>query len=183
MRSGGPEELTPEQRAAVEHGLGPLMVFAGPGAGKTRTITHRIAHLLAREQAHPTQILAVTFTVAAASEGRERLAQMLGIDTIRGLTVATFHSVCARMLRTHAGCFGRGEDYTIYDQNDLAKVVGQLLCDNERSAVQFQLDALAPPAPTARARPLRSSRRSAWPRTGCGPPSTTFSTASTRSRH
>jgi DNA helicase-2/ATP-dependent DNA helicase PcrA len=142
VRCGGPEELTPEQRAAVEHGLGPLMVFAGPGAGKTRTITHRIAHLLASEQADPTQILAGTFTVAAASEMRERLAQMLGIDTIRGLTVATFHSVCARMLRTHAGCFGRGEDYTIYDQNDLAKVVGHLLCDNERSALQFQLNAL-----------------------------------------
>jgi len=139
--SGGPEDLTPDQRAAVEHGRGPLMIFAGPGAGKTRTITHRIAHLLATERAQSTQILAVTFTVAAAAQMRERLAQMLGIAAIGGLTVATFHSVCARLLRTHADCFGRGEDYTIYDQADLAKVVGHLLSDTRRRAVQSQLDA------------------------------------------
>jgi DNA helicase-2/ATP-dependent DNA helicase PcrA len=144
------EELTPDQRAAVEHGRGPLMVFAGPGAGKTRTITHRIAHLLATERARPAQILAVTFTVAAAAQMRGRLAQMLGIDAIGGLTVATFHSVCARLLRTHADCFGRGADYTIYDQNDLAKVVVHLLSDARRGAVRSQLDVLGAVGPDRR---------------------------------
>jgi DNA helicase-2/ATP-dependent DNA helicase PcrA len=119
--------LTAEQRAAVQHGSGPLMVFAGPGAGKTRTITHRIAHLLASGRAQPTEILAVTFTVAAAAQMRERIAAMLGVEAARGLTVATFHSVCARLLRAHAGLYDRGADYTIYDQNDLAAVIKHVL--------------------------------------------------------
>ena len=134
--------LTPEQRQAVLHGTGPLLIFAGPGAGKTRTITHRIAYLLASAQAIPTQILAVTFTVAAAGEMRERLAQMLGVEAIRGLTVATFHSVCARLLRAHAGAYGRGDDYTIYDQADMRKVVDHLLSDKDRTEIQHHLQHL-----------------------------------------
>jgi DNA helicase II / ATP-dependent DNA helicase PcrA len=128
------EELTPEQRNAVEHDSGPLMVFAGPGAGKTRTITHRIAHLLASGQARPTQILAVTFTVAAAAQMRERIAAMLGIEAARGLTVATFHSLCARLLRAHAGLYDRGADYTIYDPNDLAAVIKHVLLRASRGS-------------------------------------------------
>ena len=134
--------LTVDQRQAVEHGYGPLLIFAGPGAGKTRTITHRIAYMLACGWAAPSQILAVTFTVAAAGEMRERLASMLGIDGIRGLTVATFHSVCAKLLRTHAGVFGRGDDYTIYDQADMAKVYGHVLSDKDRAAVQHHVAAV-----------------------------------------
>jgi DNA helicase-2/ATP-dependent DNA helicase PcrA len=131
--------LTPEQQQAVVHGHGPLLIFAGPGAGKTRTITHRIAHLLASGRATPTQIVAVTFTVRAAGEMRERLAALLGVQAIGGLTVATFHSVCARLIRAHAGCFARGEDYTIYDQADMRKVVEQVLGDTERATIQHQL--------------------------------------------
>ena len=101
--------LTPEQAQAVTHGTGPLLLIAGPGAGKTRTLTHRIAHLLESGQARPDQILAVTFSVRAAGELRLRLADLLGQERARAVTAATFHSVCARLLREHAHVFGRTE--------------------------------------------------------------------------
>jgi DNA helicase-2/ATP-dependent DNA helicase PcrA len=85
--------LTPEQAQAVTHGNGPLLLIAGPGAGKTRTLTHRIAYLLESEQARPEQILAVTFSVRAAGELRLRLADLLGRERARRVTAATFHSV------------------------------------------------------------------------------------------
>jgi UvrD/REP helicase N-terminal domain len=101
--------LTPEQAQAVTHGTGPLLLLAGPGAGKTRTLTHRAAYLLASGRAQPWEILAVTFSVRAAGELRLRLADLLGETVARGVTAATFHSVCARLLREHAGVFGRTE--------------------------------------------------------------------------
>jgi DNA helicase-2/ATP-dependent DNA helicase PcrA len=119
--------LTPEQAQAVTHGTGPLLLIAGPGAGKTRTLIHRIAHLLRSEQARPQEILAVTFSVRAAGELRLRLADLLGQDRARAVTAATFHSVCARLLREHAQLFGRTERYTIYDQGDMRRVVEYLL--------------------------------------------------------
>src|SRR4051794_7263908 len=91
--------LTPEQADAVRHGAGPLLLVAGPGAGKTRTLTHRVAHLLATGRAAAWEILAVTFSVRAAGELRLRLADLLGEQAARGVTAATFHSVCARILR------------------------------------------------------------------------------------
>ena len=94
--------LTPEQAQAVTHGAGPLLLLAGPGAGKTRTLTHRAAYLLATGRARPEEILAVTFSVRAAGELRLRLAELLGEAVARGVTAATFHSVCARLLREHA---------------------------------------------------------------------------------
>src|SRR3954469_15997911 len=93
--------LTPEQAHAVRHGRGPLLIVAGPGTGKTRTLTHRIAHLLATGQATAREILAVTFSVRAAGELRLRLIDLLGEPQARGVTTATFHSVCARLLREH----------------------------------------------------------------------------------
>src|SRR5437588_12299398 len=113
--------LTPEQAQAVTYGTGPLLLIAGPGAGKTRTLTHRIAHLLETGQARPFQILAVTFSVRAAGELRLRLADLLGQARAREVTAATFHSVCARLLREHARLFGRTEQYTIYDQGDMPR--------------------------------------------------------------
>jgi DNA helicase II / ATP-dependent DNA helicase PcrA len=94
--------LTPEQAQAVTHGTGPLLILAGPGAGKTRTLTHRAAYLLASGRAQPWEILAVTFSVRAAGELRLRLADLFGETVARGVTAATFHSVCARLLREHA---------------------------------------------------------------------------------
>ncbi|MGN6171306.1 MAG: ATP-dependent helicase [Solirubrobacteraceae bacterium] len=119
--------LTPEQARAVTHGEGPLLLLAGPGAGKTRTLTHRAAYLIATRRARPHEILAVTFSVRAAAELRLRLAELLGESVARGVTAATFHSVCARLLREHAHVFGRSERYTIYDQGDTRHVLDRLL--------------------------------------------------------
>src|ERR687883_127358 len=106
------EGLTPEQARAVQHDEGPLLLLAGPGAGKTRTLTHRAAYLLATGRARPWEILAVTFSVRAAGELRLRLADLLGEQVARGVTAATFHSLCARLLREHAALFGRTQRYT-----------------------------------------------------------------------
>ena len=115
--------LTPEQAQAVQHGPGPLLLIAGPGAGKTKTLIHRIARLLQTGAARPSEILAVTFSVRAAGELRLRLADLLGEQVARGVTTATFHSICARMLREHAGVFGRTQNYTIYDPADVRCVI------------------------------------------------------------
>ena len=128
--------LTAEQARAVRHGRGPLLLLAGPGAGKTKTLTHRIAHLLATGHARPWEILAVTFSVRAAGELRLRLADLLGEQRARGVTAATFHSICARILREHAAVFGRTDAYTVYDQADVRKVIEWLLSDAQRDAVQ-----------------------------------------------
>src|SRR5437764_3630098 len=133
------EGLTPEQAQAVTHGTGPLILIAGPGAGKTRTLTHRIAYLLETGQARPDQILAVTFSVRAAGELRLRLADLLGQERAREVTAATFHSVCARLLREHAHIFGRTERYTIYDQGDMRRVIDWILADQERTEVRRAL--------------------------------------------
>jgi DNA helicase-2/ATP-dependent DNA helicase PcrA len=138
--------LTPEQARAVAHGSGPLLLLAGPGAGKTRTLTHRIAALLAAGHAHPWEILAVTFSVRAAGELRLRLADLLGEDQARGVTAATFHSVCARILREHAGVFGRTTAYTVYDQTETRKVIEWLLSDAQRGSVQAALADCGQPA-------------------------------------
>jgi ATP-dependent DNA helicase UvrD/PcrA len=129
-------DLTAEQAQAVTHGSGPLLLLAGPGAGKTRTLTHRAAYLIATGRARPWEILAVTFSVRAAGELRLRLADLLGEEVARAVTAATFHSVCARLLREHAGVFGRTERYTIYDQGDMRRVVDWLLSDAERARIQ-----------------------------------------------
>src|SRR3954449_5621315 len=138
--------LTPEQAAAVRHGRGPLLLLAGPGTGKTRTLTHRVAYLLASGRAAPRQILAVTFSVRAAGELRLRLADLLGERTARGVLAATFHSVCARLLREHATLFGRTEAYTIYDQADLRRVIETLLADRARRPIQQAIAAGGQPA-------------------------------------
>jgi DNA helicase II / ATP-dependent DNA helicase PcrA len=140
--------LTPEQAAAVTHGEGPLLLLAGPGTGKTRTLTHRAAYLLATGQARPSEILAVTFSVRAAGELRLRLADLLG-ETVAGtVTVATFHAVCARLLREHAALFGRTAHYTIYDQAEMRRVIDWLLSDADRAEIQRALRECGQPART-----------------------------------
>ena len=140
------EGLTPEQSQAVRHGPGPLLLIAGPGAGKTKTLIHRIARLLQTGAAQPWEILAVTFSVRAAGELRLRLADLLGEQVARGVTAATFHSICARMLREHASVFGRTENYTVYDQTDVRRVIEWLLSDQQRGQIQQALADYGQPA-------------------------------------
>ena len=139
-------DLTPEQAQAATHDAGPLLILAGPGAGKTKTLTHRAAYLLATGRAQPWEILAVTFSVRAAGELRLRLAELLGEEVARGVLAATFHSVCARLLREPGGVFGRTERYTIYDHGDMRHVVEALLSDPDRGHIQRALADYGQPA-------------------------------------
>src|SRR6187549_768571 len=120
------ESLNPEQRAAVLHIKGPLLILAGAGSGKTRVITSRIAYLVGDGHAQPDEILAVTFTNKAAEEMRERVAALLGSDCSR-MWVSTFHSLCARLLRREAPAIGLSRDFVIYDSSDQLAVVKQSL--------------------------------------------------------
>jgi superfamily I DNA/RNA helicase len=120
--------LNGPQRDAVTHGEGPLLILAGAGSGKTRVLTHRIAYLVATEEAKPNEILAITFTNKAAGEMRDR-AQLLVGRRVRAMWVMTFHSACARMLRAHADRLGYTRQFTIYDQADSRRLVKRCLDD------------------------------------------------------
>lgn len=115
-------DLNPPQRDAVLHERGPLLVLAGAGSGKTRVITRRIAHLVLERQVPPWRILAVTFTNKAAREMRERLAQLMGAEA-SGLTVSTFHSAAAMLLRREAAHLGLDRSFLIYDDGDQLSLV------------------------------------------------------------
>ena len=117
-------QLNPEQRRAVEHTDGPLLILAGAGSGKTRVIAYRAAHLIAGRRAEPDRLLAVTFTNKAAEEMRGRVAQL--VDTGgRRLWISTFHAFCARVLRRD----GPARDFVIYDSADQLTVVRRILRD------------------------------------------------------
>src|SRR5918993_5674054 len=117
-------KLNPEQREAVLHETGPLLILAGAGSGKTRVITYRIAYLIGDGHAQPDQVLAVTFTNKAAGEMRERVEALLGDDS-NGVWLSTFHSLCARLLRREAPHIGLTRDFVIYDSADQVSVVKQ----------------------------------------------------------
>lgn len=116
MHSGYLDELNPSQRAAVSHINGPLLVLAGPGSGKTRVITYRIAHMIQQGVA-PSQIVALTFTNKAAQEMRERLDKLIGPTDV---WLGTFHGFCVRLLRRYARLVGLPENFSIYDTDDSA---------------------------------------------------------------
>jgi DNA helicase-2/ATP-dependent DNA helicase PcrA len=119
------DKLNPEQREAVLHTEGPLLILAGAGSGKTRVITYRIAYLIGDGHAAADQVLAVTFTNKAAGEMRDRVEALLGSDT-NGVWLSTFHSLCARLLRREAPHIGLSRDFVIYDSSDQAAVVKQV---------------------------------------------------------
>ena len=114
--------LNPAQREAVLHVEGPLLVVAGAGSGKTRVLTHRVAHLIRAHGVKPNEILAITFTNKAATEMRERLERILG-RTARAIWILTFHAACGRILRREAERLGYRSSFTIYDQADQVRVV------------------------------------------------------------
>ncbi|MBD0282036.1 MAG: UvrD-helicase domain-containing protein [Thermoleophilaceae bacterium] len=116
------EGLNEPQREAVVHGEGPLLILAGAGSGKTRVLTHRIAYLVESGAARPGEILAITFTNKAAGEMRERVEVLVG-GRVRAMWVMTFHSACARMLRSDAQRLGYTRGFTIYDEQDSLRLV------------------------------------------------------------
>ncbi|MBW3569263.1 UvrD-helicase domain-containing protein [Candidatus Parcubacteria bacterium] len=123
------EGLNPEQRRAVETTDGPLLILAGAGSGKTKTLTHRIAYLLATSKAGPFQILAVTFTNKAAREMRERLAGLLGHSADDRSFVpymGTFHSICVKLLRQDGSYANVPPNFIIFDQSDQLSAVRQI---------------------------------------------------------
>lgn len=122
--------LNPEQRRAVEHDTGPLLILAGAGSGKTKTLTHRIAHLISQCGVWPSKILAVTFTNKAAREMRERLALLVGksADNRQFMPwMGTFHSICVRLLRMDGRTLGLAPNFVIYDEDDRLGLMKQLM--------------------------------------------------------
>jgi len=118
--------LNAQQAEAVSHRSGPLLIVAGAGSGKTRVLTHRIAHLLASGDAHPGQILAITFTNKAANEMRQRLESIVGPAADR-MWISTFHAACVRILRREASRLGYSSNFTIYDSADSQRLLGMII--------------------------------------------------------
>ena len=118
--------LNPEQRSAVLHTDGPLLILAGAGSGKTRVIAYRIAYLIGSGLARPFEVLAVTFTNKAAEEMRERVSRLIGADA-RDVWISTFHALCARLLRREAPAIGLSRDFVIYDSSDQQVAVRQVM--------------------------------------------------------
>jgi len=118
--------LNKPQREAVETIKGPMLVLAGAGSGKTRVITYRIAHMIDKG-IYPNKILAVTFTNKAAREMRERLTELLGIETAKKLTVSTFHSLGVRILREDGTKLGVQKNFVIYSDGDIERVIKIIL--------------------------------------------------------
>ncbi|MFE7577528.1 DNA helicase PcrA [Streptomyces sp. NPDC057521] len=122
--------LNTEQRAAVVHAGSPLLIVAGAGSGKTRVLTHRIAHLLAERGVHPGQILAITFTNKAAGEMKERVEQLVG-PRANAMWVMTFHSACVRILRRESKKLGFTSSFSIYDAADSKRLMALVCRDLE----------------------------------------------------
>lgn len=133
------ESLTPAQLQAVTHVEGPLLILAGPGSGKTRVVTHRIAHLL-QQGVSGRNIVALTFTNKAADEMKGRLAKLVALPTV---WMGTFHRFCARLLRIHGPHVGLSENFSIYDVEDSRKMLVEALLDEGIELTHASPDAVA----------------------------------------
>ena len=140
-------ELNPQQQTAVQTTEGPVLVLAGPGSGKTRVLTRRIAYLIEENEIEPWHILAVTFTNKAAKEMGERVADMIGHKfpppapgrrrSLGGLTIGTFHAVCARVLRVEVAAVGFERNWVIYDSADQLALVREILKEMKLDEKRF----------------------------------------------
>ncbi|MCX5385140.1 DNA helicase PcrA [Streptomyces sp. NBC_00083] len=130
------EGLNEQQRAAVAHAGSPLLIVAGAGSGKTRVLTHRIAHLLATRGVHPGQILAITFTNKAAGEMKERVEQLVG-PRANAMWVMTFHSACVRILRRESKKLGFTSSFSIYDAADSKRLMALVCRDLDLDPKKF----------------------------------------------
>src|SRR4028119_575087 len=122
------DSLNSTQRDAVEHTEGALLILAGAGSGKTRVLTHRIAHLIDQGLVSPDEVLAITFTNKAAREMKDRVALLVGPDSKR-MWVSTFHAFCARILRVHAEKLGYKREFTIYDGADQVRLTRRCIVE------------------------------------------------------
>jgi DNA helicase II / ATP-dependent DNA helicase PcrA len=129
--------LNEVQRDAVQHGEGPLLLFAGAGSGKTRVLTHRIAYLIAAHHVSPRHILAVTFTNKAAQEMKARIGRIVGENVARHLWVGTFHATCARLLREFGEKIGLSRDFVVYDDGDQMTLIRECLRDLDLDDQKF----------------------------------------------
>jgi DNA helicase-2/ATP-dependent DNA helicase PcrA len=135
--------LNPQQRAAVTHAGGPLLIVAGAGSGKTRVLTHRIAYLLAEREVAPGEILAITFTNKAAGEMAARVASLVGDRRARAMWVMTFHSACVRILRREAARFGYPSTFSIYDSADSQRLMALVCRELELDTRQYPPKSMA----------------------------------------
>ncbi len=131
------DKLNGPQHDAVTHEKGPLLIFAGAGSGKTRVLTHRIAYLIKKQLATPSQIMAVTFTNKAANEMRLRIGRLLA-GNVRDMRVGTFHALCARFLREHGTSIGVPDNFVIFDSDDQTTLVKQCLASLEIDPKQLK---------------------------------------------
>jgi DNA helicase-2/ATP-dependent DNA helicase PcrA len=128
--------LNPAQEDAVLHADGPLLIIAGAGSGKTRVLTHRIAHLIQERNVSPFEILAITFTNKAADEMKTRVGALVG-PVAEKMWVSTFHSACVRILRRDGKRLGFPSSFTIYDQADAVRLTGYVLRDLNLDSKKF----------------------------------------------
>ena len=131
------ESLNSQQKKAVELIGSPLLIFAGAGSGKTRVLTEKIAHLIEHIGMPPEHILSVTFTNKAAGEMKERVQRLITHD-ISKMTIGTFHSVCAGLLRKHIHLIGYDNNFTIYDQSDSKQLIKTVISDMNLDPKTFQ---------------------------------------------
>src|SRR5512140_3756898 len=117
------DKLNPPQVKAVSAGPGPVLVLAGPGSGKTRVLTQRVAYLIAHEGVRPYRILAVTFTNKAAREMQNRVEKLLGAEATQGMMLGTFHAICARLMRREAESLPLQSNFVIFDADDQERIV------------------------------------------------------------
>ena len=129
--------LNPQQQQAVVAGLGPVLVMAGPGSGKTRVLTQRIAYLIGKMGVRPFNILAVTFTNKAAHEMDNRVINLLG-ENARGVTLGTFHATCARILRREAEFLPFNSNFVIFDEDDQMSLIKRVIADFNLDVKQYR---------------------------------------------